>query len=79
MRSSFNGNGNEARIVNKRLRLSSFNSFYVTIAELRNGLRNLNRNRLALNHFYFKNYHRLLYKSINWLIMKNKFDLKRRI
>jgi hypothetical protein len=36
--------GNEARIVTKRLRLSFFNSFYVTVTELRNGLRNYNLN-----------------------------------
>jgi hypothetical protein len=36
------GNGNDARIVNKRLRLMSLSSFRVTVTELQNGLRNRN-------------------------------------
>lgn len=37
------GKGEDARFVNKGLRLSSLNSFHVTVTGLRNGLRNLNR------------------------------------
>ena len=36
------GNGDEARFVIKRLRISSFNSFHVTLTSYRNGLRNRN-------------------------------------
>jgi hypothetical protein len=41
---SSNGYGNDARIVNKRLRLSSLNSLHVTLTHNRNGLRGLNLN-----------------------------------
>jgi len=42
IRVPFNSKGNEARIVNKRLRLSALNSLHVTLTDNRNGLRNLN-------------------------------------
>jgi hypothetical protein len=45
MRVSSYGQGNDARFDNKRLRLSSFNSLYVTVTGNRYGLRNRNLNR----------------------------------
>jgi len=42
---------NDARIVNKRLRLSLLNAFHVTVTECRNGLRSHNHSSV-FNIFY---------------------------
>jgi hypothetical protein len=46
-----NGNGSDARIAHKRLRLSSLNSLHVTLTGNRNGLRHLDHHLSTHNIF----------------------------